>query len=187
MNTWNPNTPLSLKLELAPRPEKGRLASPMKTLDFSTDQCCHIIVVNSCEVHRFSGTDGMMRMICQGTCSLSCTSWKAYEPKEKNGCYMLIGRNLVSIIWYHLVSSGIIWSWFRRCPTPRCINKIYYTCSGLQFVKQSLAWGHMALHRLVSPKLTQPWKTPSMRWKYIDDHSSMRAFASSAQWPKGEW
>ncbi len=109
MNTWNPNTPLSLKLELAPRPEKGRLASPMKTLDFSTDQCCHIIVVNSCEVHRFSGTDGMMRMICQGTCSLSCTSWKAYEPKEKNGCYMLIGRNLVSIIWYHLVSSGIIW------------------------------------------------------------------------------
>ena len=87
-NTWNPITPLSLKLELAPRPEKASLASPMKTLDFSADQCCGMIVAISCEVHRFSETDGMMRMICQGTCSLSCTSWKAYEPKEKNGCYM---------------------------------------------------------------------------------------------------
>ena len=37
-NTWNPITPLSLKLELAPRPEKASLASPMKTLDFSADR-----------------------------------------------------------------------------------------------------------------------------------------------------
>ena len=62
-NAWNPITQLSLKLELAPRPEKASLASPMKILDFSADQCCHMIVVISCDVHRFSGTDGMMRMI----------------------------------------------------------------------------------------------------------------------------
>lgn len=63
---------------------KGKLGISDENVGYQ----CRSIVVTSCEVHRFSGTDGMMRMICQGTCSLSCTSWKAYEPKEKNGCYM---------------------------------------------------------------------------------------------------
>ena len=114
-SAWNPITPLSLKLELAPRPEKASLASPMKTLDFSAVQCCHMIVIISFEVHRFSGTDGMMRMICQGTRSLSCTSWKAYEPKEKNGCYMFD--------WSE--SSLNHGHDFEDVPPQRCIHEIF--------------------------------------------------------------